>query len=535
MEGGLGGQTGKGLYYILSSLATAFEGLDSISESLARQVADLLFQLGDQRAIIDHLRETLTDEEREVLLTQRVSASPQAALEELLQLPGGEAALAALTALPEPAAPPAPPSEPKPEPPPAPGPEAPVKRKRGWQWAERKGGPRPLEECIALLRPRPKDVGLDVWAGCRRLLALRLELGMSQKAFAEQVVGADQSHYGALERGKCGPLLGYPGGRESPWSERAIQACEALGVRPEDVWQEIAPEPPHITWPTVGAYTARLSRGMEYLEDLDELASLWPALDGLPRHKEAVQRYYGINDLGPAILEEAGSYLGVTRERCRQLVKRGLEHMQALGSRPVRTDRPPEVRKSRRQELAETFKRLLECPSVKRRVWLQLPTQGRSAPGPKRLRKKRPIHRQDVGYPADKRKALEEVEVNTKSGLSLQQALTKLDKVWDLRRRFILGGMSGVIRSREEEELLRLAELKVGAAAPNPLSFPGMAEALIIFPYGNDYRPFPMGEDAWVDVRFLKEQAAELGFSTKPAPPFHIAFFWKGEGSCESS
>lgn len=536
MEGGLGGQTGKGLYYILSSLATAFEGLDSISESLARQVADLLFQLGDQRAIIDHLRKTLTDEERESLLTQRVIASPQGTLDELLQLPSGEAALVAITALLGPAAPLEGPTEPAPEPPPRPaGKRKPGKRKPGWQWAERKGQSRPLEECMSLLRPRPKEVSLDVWTGCRRLVALRLELGMSQKAFAEQVVGTGQAHYGAVERGKHSPLHGYPGGRESPWAERAIQACEALGVRPEDVWQEIAPEPPYVTWPTVGAYTARLSRGMEYLEDLDELESLWPALDELPRHKEAIQRYYGINDLGPAILEEVGEHLGVTRERVRQLVKRGLEHMRAQSERPVRVARAPADRTSHQLALAGTFKRLLEKPSVQRSIWLQLPTQGRSAPGPTRQRKRRPIHRQDVGDPADKRKALEAVEINTRSGLSLQQALTKLDKVWDLCRRRILHGLSGVIRSREEEELLRLAELRVGAAAPNPLTFPGMAEALIIFPYANDYRPFPMGEDAWVDVRFLKERAAELGFETKPVPSFHIAFFWKGEGSCESS
>src|SRR5262249_18272702 len=53
----------------------------------------------------------------------------------------------------------------------------------------------------------------------------------------------------------------------------------------------------------------------------------------MPRDREVIELHYGLRDGQPRTLEEVSRVLGVTRERVRQLVQRGLERLREPGHR----------------------------------------------------------------------------------------------------------------------------------------------------------------------------------------------------------
>ena len=180
------------------------------------------------------------------------------------------------------------------------------------------------------------DILLTIRASNNRLVRARREMGYRSAASFARAAGLEYQEYVGMEAFRVSPIDRSTG----DWKRFALRVADAMGISPEKLWpvamQRLRAKRVEIALPAdlcLGEATVRAALG----PGTDEAPWPWGSdelkakLERMTNRRDAyvLTRYYGLDSGVPSTLEAVGIELGVTRERVRTLLHRGLEHLRS--------------------------------------------------------------------------------------------------------------------------------------------------------------------------------------------------------------
>lgn len=169
------------------------------------------------------------------------------------------------------------------------------------------------------------------------LLELREERGWTQRQAADHV-GIPLSYWQGLETMRDAPFR-----RSGEWRPAALRIAEAFDQPPEELWPDVVLRVKNTTirrkvWGAEALALACMGDGPAMLlpqrtvERALAREAIGASLDRIgqrlgARYRTAVELYFGLDGAGERTCVQVGDELGVTRERARQMIMKGLQHM----------------------------------------------------------------------------------------------------------------------------------------------------------------------------------------------------------------
>jgi len=178
-----------------------------------------------------------------------------------------------------------------------------------------------------------KELELTLRLRNNRLKERREALGMSQLEFAK-IIGIHLGTYSALET-----MHKSPRSKNGCWNESALKLARFHCVEPEELFPTtvLAVEKPVLIrrlngddfYPLLSEHHQRLFEGpdaaFERVELRDQIRRALATIS--PRDAKVLRLRFGLDDGMERDLVETGATLGVTYERARQLIQRGLRKL----------------------------------------------------------------------------------------------------------------------------------------------------------------------------------------------------------------
>ena len=184
---------------------------------------------------------------------------------------------------------------------------------------------------------REPDFDLTLRLRNNHLLAWREKMGLTQIQ-AATYTGIRRDEWAAFENLRRSPVHLRWGG----WNKDALKISEALGVSPEKLWPDAvqAVRQPvvrrQLDGPEAMAFAAVVGPRAALLPGPEEVAEtnlMHRAFDKAmttcltPRERIVLTMRWGLDGQGERDLEETGTVIGVTRERCRQIELKALRKL----------------------------------------------------------------------------------------------------------------------------------------------------------------------------------------------------------------
>ena len=182
-----------------------------------------------------------------------------------------------------------------------------------------------------------RDFEVTIKLRNNQLKARRMKLGLTQKQLAV-AAGVPVQVYGALENLAVSPT--YAGGgtsrRQGEWRRCVLDLATFFGCEPEQLFP---PSVSRIKKTTIilefdesqlpiENTPMLLPSAEESLIKRDERAALKTALAALdPRQRSMIEQNYGLNGTKALTLDEIGQQYGLSKERVRQIILKGIKRL----------------------------------------------------------------------------------------------------------------------------------------------------------------------------------------------------------------